>query len=190
VLTNLYVHLFSKFQEPITPYRDDVLRFLMHCCARTDRQLRDYALTCTSGYVVDGVAALANDDLLMDLFVESLGALVKKMTASVLFVEIITTFIDVFAAKGGAVARFMDLLASLSDECRIVGDDTVHNCWCAARLAYFRNLIAQKRSDDITEYLRQTLETFITFTPFDVWRMLAVSFLELVKDLESEMSAK
>jgi hypothetical protein len=187
VLTNLYIHLFSKFQESIAPYRDDVLRFLIQCCEQGDRQLRDYALTCTIGYVVDGAAAFADDDSLMDLLVESFGALVKKMTASVLFVEIVAKFIDVFAAKGDAIARFMDLLTRLSDECRRVGDGTVHNCWCAARLVYFRNLIAQKRRDDIAEYLRQTLEAFVAFGAFGVWRELVVSFLGLVTELETEV---
>jgi len=184
VLKDLYVHLISEFQQEISDYRDDVLKFLIYCCAREDLPLRNYALESVRQYVEVDQKAFEDQEPMMNLLVKLLISLVPLMSSSVLFVEVIAKFIEVFAAKPDAVQQFMNLLILISDECHKVNEQQVHECWCSARLVAFRNLIQQARADDTAAFLRETVDLFFGYADVDVWRNMVVDCLKFVKGLE------
>jgi hypothetical protein len=179
LLTSVCTHLIAEYDERLSAYRPDVLRFLFHCCAIRDSAVQECALDAIAEYVEAHTAAVEGE--LMELLVQLLRALIPAMVTSVKFVETLVRLTRALA-DDERLAAVMPLLEELSDACRKAGG-AVHACWTAARSAYFRILIRQGKSEETARHLAGTLTYFQGKRSIQQWNDLVVVCLTQVRVL-------
>ncbi|OHS97515.1 Sec7 domain containing protein [Tritrichomonas foetus] len=202
LLKNIYSSIFEKFLDKLIEYAKEILDFLQHCAAgTTNTGMRRESLLCLESFV-KGSGNAFDDENLTNSLLEMLDKLVPEMTTSVLFVNVLYTFIDVFSNSTSenidCIARankYITILGNLSELCsRKRSTKGVLPTWCEARKAYFSCIVRQNREDEVVENLYETLEFYQALrqngNTYAEWDSLVANCIGITTQMGNELFVK